>query len=1001
MKRFLAFVFSAVLLVSACQKEPSLTVSGPASLELSADGGSQTFTFTSNRDWTVTSSDSWVSVSPSSESASDNPVTITVKGSANTTYGERNATVTIKAEGLTQSITLRQPANPGLILPTKSFDISSDARSIEVEVQANVQYTVSVSETWIKQTGTKALTSTTLVFGVEENTTYDARNATIIIKPQDAVVPEQVVSVKQAQKDAILLEDTSFEMPYGGGEIEVKIQANVGFEVKSGADWIQYVETKAMSHSTVLLRVAENKTYSSREGKVEIKQKGGSLAYKITVKQAERVAVTDVTLNCSTLSLMEGETATLVATVSPDNATDKNVNWSSDNPAVASVDNGGNVTAIAVGTAKIMAKAGDKSAVCTVTVNDFDYEAERAALIALYNATGGDNWTHKDNWCSDRPLDEWYGIYTDRQHVTVVGLGSNNLTGQIPAEIFSLPKLLSLVLDYNNLAGTIPDEVGNATDMIALRLQHNYLTGAIPESLYELEKLEEIQLWSNKFSDELSEKFWDMPNLEMLILDDNNFTGQLTPAVRKAKNLIWLGLGSNRLTGTIPKEIAELEELSYFSLENHTISNGSVTESANEVTGPIPDNLDKLQKLEFFLVENNNLTGSLPSCFARMPKLIGLELYGNRLSGEIPEEVINCDNWDIWAPDGNIMPQQEGYILSFGHYESTDFTDDGKVIALQTHDEGNGIKLVITGDCFTDKDIANGDFEEIARQTMEDFFAVEPFTTFRNLFDVYAVVAVSKTLYSTYGTALGAQFGEGSAVYCNAEKVKEYSSKAVGNLDETLTIVIVNKNRDSGTAYLPEPEFDTDYGSGFSYACFGLMAQGDTRRLLINHEANGHGFTKLQDEYVFRGSGEYPEGARQGLIESHFSKGFFANVDFESDPAKVKWARFLSDDRYRYDGLGMFEGGMTYEKGVWRPSENSIMAHQMPEGEGSRFNAPSRAAAYIRIHKLAYGATWEFDYEEFVKYDAINRRTSANAAPSGNRKFAIPHTPPVFMKSGK
>ena len=84
----------------------------------------------------------------------------------------------------------------------------------------------------------------------------------------------------------------------------------------------------------------------------------------------------------------------------------------------------------------------------------------------------------------------------------------------------------------------------------------------------------------------------------------------------------------------------------------------------------------------------------------------------------------------------------------------------------------------------------------------------------------------------------------------------------------------------------------------------------------------------------------------------------------------------LSDERYKYDGLGVFEGGMTFEKGVYRPTFNSIMRNDTPTGEGSRFNAPSRLAAYYRIHKLAYGSSWEFDYEEFVKYDAINRKTS-------------------------
>ena len=256
MKRIFALVFCLVAVLSvSCQKEPSLTLSGPASLALGVSGDSQTLTFTANRDWTVSSSDSWVTVSPSSGKGSDKPVTVKVNCSPNTTYDDRTATVTIRAEGLSRTVTVSQPANLGVVLPSKAFDIAADARSIEVEVQANVQYTVSVSADWIKQTGSKGLTSTRLMFSVEENTTYDVRSATITIKPQSAGVPEQVVSVTQAQKDAIIIGNTNYDMPYGGGEIEVKVDANVGFEVKSGADWIQYLETKGLSSSTVRLKV--------------------------------------------------------------------------------------------------------------------------------------------------------------------------------------------------------------------------------------------------------------------------------------------------------------------------------------------------------------------------------------------------------------------------------------------------------------------------------------------------------------------------------------------------------------------------------------------------------------------------------------------------------------------------------------------------------------------------------------------------------------------------
>ena len=94
-------------------------------------------------------------------------------------------------------------------------------------------------------------------------------------------------------------------------------------------------------------------------------------------------------------------------------------------------------------------------------------------------------------------------------------------------------------------------------------------------------------------------------------------------------------------------------------------------------------------------------------------------------------------------------------------------------------------------------------------------------------------------------------------------------------------------------------------------------------------------------------------------------------MDFTDDPETVRWKHFLADERYRYDGLGVFEGGFRFMSGVWRPTETSIM-NDSSEG----FNAPSREAIYYRIHKLAYGSEWVYDYEDFVEYDAVNRASA-------------------------
>ena len=106
------------------------------------------------------------------------------------------------------------------------------------------------------------------------------------------------------------------------------------------------------------------------EGTTTITAKAGDKTATCTVTVSKKIIpVTSVTLNKTSLALTEQETFQLSATVSPDNATDKTVTWSSSNTAIATVSDNGLVTAAAEGTTTITAKAGDKTATCTVTVS--------------------------------------------------------------------------------------------------------------------------------------------------------------------------------------------------------------------------------------------------------------------------------------------------------------------------------------------------------------------------------------------------------------------------------------------------------------------------------------------------------------------------------------------------------------------------------------------------------------------------------------------------------
>ena len=89
------------------------------------------------------------------------------------------------------------------------------------------------------------------------------------------------------------------------------------------------------------------------------------------------------------------------------------------------------------------------------------------------------------------------------------------------------------------------------------------------------------------------------------------------------------------------------------------------------------------------------------------------------------------------------------------------------------------------------------------------------------------------------------------------------------------------------------------------------------------------------------------------------------NVDFTDNPEDILWSRCIADKRYQSENIGIYPGGFGYEHGVWHPTGQSIMSL-----DSGGYNAPSREAIYIRLHKLAFGAGWEYDFDTFATYDS-------------------------------
>ena len=188
-------------------------------------------------------------------------------------------------------------------------------------------------------------------------------------------------------------------------------------------------------------------------------------------------------------------------------------------------------------------------------------ETDRAALVALYEATDGANWTSNDNWLGDRPIGEWHGVTTDRSgRVTNLSLDFNQLSGEIPAELGSLVNLQEMLLSENQLSGEIPAELGNLTNLEWLGLGRNRLSGEIPAELGSLANLQHLFLSENQLSGEIPAELGNLSNLVALYLSANQLSGEIPAELGNLPNLLELYLSGNRLTRCLPEGLREIQE---------------------------------------------------------------------------------------------------------------------------------------------------------------------------------------------------------------------------------------------------------------------------------------------------------------------------------------------------------------------------------------------------------------------------------------------------------
>ena len=314
-------------------------------------------------------------------------------------------------------------------------------------------------------------------------------------------------------------------------------------------------------------------------------------------------------------------------------------------------------------------------------------------------------------------------------------------------------------------------------------------------------------------------------------------------------------------------------------------------------------------------------------------------------------------------------------------YRSQDMSQDGKVTQILKHKTGNGVPIVIMGDGFLDRDMTNGKYRAATNKAIDGLFSMHPMKALKDYFDVYEVKAVSFNDYftSTSSTAFSSKFTSITSTEIKGDdsRVTEYAKKAIEEkrLDDALIIVLINDNRYAGTCSMYMDTKESDIPNGNSIAYVPLIESNEEQTMfstVLCHEAIGHGFAKLADEYdniIFE---KIPEDEKQDLISRQKSGGY-RNVAIDPDVTKSYWSDFAADSRYNSERLGCYEGAATYALGVYRPTENSIMNDNI-----GGFNVAGRVMIYKRCMKIALGKSWNFNLADFIAFDLENGKATSN-----------------------
>lgn len=278
-------------------ESPSITVESEEDIPVfDTAGGTLALTFTTTSDWTASvdgTASGWLSVSPASGEAGTH--TLSLVTTANDSYDERNASVTITSGSVKKTITVTQKQKDALILTSNKVELEAEGGDFSIALQANVEVTYEIesgAQTWLTPVArSRGLTSSVLAFHAEANEEAEARQAVIKLAGGNGLT-EEVTVYQMGTDPALVLSQSEYIVSSAGETIQVELRSNTAYEIEMpGVDWLRENSSRSLSTYTHYFIVDPNETYDARSAVIRFIDRENGIEQTVTVTQMQRDAI--------------------------------------------------------------------------------------------------------------------------------------------------------------------------------------------------------------------------------------------------------------------------------------------------------------------------------------------------------------------------------------------------------------------------------------------------------------------------------------------------------------------------------------------------------------------------------------------------------------------------------------------------------------------------------------------------------------------------------------